>query len=559
MGKAPNYYNTLSPRARGDVMRTDMSSAYFAGDRLSQEMSAWHPNLGSADGDFLRDRNLMIARVRDMARNSGWISGAVSRAVDQAVGPDYRLAARPDYRALGLTSQWMRDWSRTVEAKWRSASNHPNHYMDALGQNSVAGIFNLAFRHFFLEGECIAAVRTIDRKGFKYKTAFQVIDPDRLSNPNGVNDNRKIKGGVERDDHGAPVAYYIRNGHPGDGAHMGNDHTWTRVPRFNKWGRYCLVHFFEGERADQSRGISRFIATLGKVKMLDKFERLELQAVAISALLMAYLESPMDTDFLEQFSEMAEDGKVSAYQEFRKEYHKAKDVTIDGARIPTLAPGETLHTIKSDRPNTAFAEFERAVLRNIASSIGTSYEQLAMDWTQTNYSSARAALLESWKYLMARRIAFNKGFADKLYLCWLEEAIMIGEVDLPDGAPAFHDMPAAYGACRWLGPGRGWVDPVKEAAASAMRIESGLSTQQQEAAEQGLDWEEVNEQLAMEAQQRHTLGLAPIGAGAFVPGSDDDPDAKDRDEKGQSNAAERLLRFEKWAASRGIDLDADAA
>lgn len=65
----------------------------------------------------------------------------------------------------------------------------------------------------------------------------------------------------------------------------------------------------------------------------------------------------------------------------------------------------------------------------------------------------------------------------------------------------------AYTRCKWIGPGRGWVDPVKEAQACQIRMDIGLSTLEAECAGQGLDWEEVLEQRAREKAKLTELGL----------------------------------------------------
>jgi hypothetical protein len=65
-------------------------------------------------------------------------------------------------------------------------------------------------------------------------------------------------------------------------------------------------------------------------------------------------------------------------------------------------------------------------------------------------------------------------------------------------APGFYQNKALWCRCKWIGPGRGWIDPVKEAKASKIRLEIGLSTLEDECATQGLDWEEVLEQRARE-------------------------------------------------------------
>ena len=125
------------------------------------------------------------------------------------------------------------------------------------------------------------------------------------------------------------------------------------------------------------------------------------------------------------------------------------------------------------------------------------------DFSKTNYSSARAALMEAWRFFMGRRQWLSTYWARPVYELWLEEAI---NKDLID-APGFYDNKALWTRCKWIGPGRGWIDPVKEAQASKIRMEIGLSTLEDECAIQGLDWEEVLEQRAREQTRIQELGL----------------------------------------------------
>ena len=77
-----------------------------------------------------------------------------------------------------------------------------------------------------------------------------------------------------------------------------------------------------------------------------------------------------------------------------------------------------------------------------------------------------------------------------------------GEIDAPD----FYENKRAYSRSRWIGPGRGWVDPVKEAQAARLRREGRLSSLEQECAEQGQDWEDILEQVALENAPRGRTG-----------------------------------------------------
>jgi len=72
------------------------------------------------------------------------------------------------------------------------------------------------------------------------------------------------------------------------------------------------------------------------------------------------------------------------------------------------------------------------VLRNIAAGLNIPYELLAMDFSRTNYSSARAALLEAWRYFQGRRRWLQDYWLTPIYELWLEEAVNAGVVAAPD-------------------------------------------------------------------------------------------------------------------------------
>jgi capsid protein len=117
-----------------------------------------------------------------------------------------------------------------------------------------------------------------------------------------------------------------------------------------------------------------------------------------------------------------------------------------------------------------------------------------------------------------------------------------GEIVLPAGAPDLWDAYAAYTTCAWIGPARGWVDPVKEVTASVMRMEAGISNLDQESSEAGNDWKDVAIQRAYEREFYASLGLPepslqimPETAAATAP--DADPDEADSEDAAEQDAA----------------------
>ena len=193
------------------------------------------------------------------------------------------------------------------------------------------------------------------------------------------------------------------------------------------------------------------------------------------------------------------------YLDSRSEVHLK-----DGLIVP-LAPGEKLNAVTPARPAQAFPAFTMAVLRHIATGLNIPYELLMKDFSQTNYSSARAAMLEAWRFFKSRRAWLAAHWARPVYELWMEEAVSKGYIEAPD----FYSKRYAWTRARWIGPGRGWIDPVKEATASKIRMEIGISTLEDECAEQGQDWGEVLEQRAREKARIEALGLTTEEVSTF--------------------------------------------
>ena len=127
--------------------RALQAAAFDAGDPVSQDLGGWHPFGYSADSAISYERDLIRARLHDLVRNDGWISGAVTSFVNAAVGPNFRLSSKPDWRALGITFDQALELGDTIETLWRSFCNDPRHYCDAARRTTMAGQFYLEFRH----------------------------------------------------------------------------------------------------------------------------------------------------------------------------------------------------------------------------------------------------------------------------------------------------------------------------------------------------------------------------------------------------------------------------
>lgn len=466
--------------------------------RTDPDLLAWLPRRVSPVTALpAADRDLLTGRIADLARNDGWASAGVSRVVDNIIGTGWGLNVALPRRRLGLSEQQAAELAGAIEEafdEWASDPAACDHGM----RESFGGLLALAYRHTCRDGEVLAVISYDARRG-DWGTSVETIHPARLAQPDFAPETAAFRQGIELGPAGEPVAYHVRVAHPGDGlAATLAGQRFARLPRTLN-GYRIVVHAFEPSEAGQIRGAPLLAPVVKKLRMLGRYDETELQAALLNASLSTFITSPFDHAALaEALSGGGQEG-LNAYLSDRLAYWKnAPPIHLPGAQVNFLYPGEQAQHSPPAHPNAVFEPFVRAGLRNVASAAGLTYEQLSADWGQVNYSSARAALLEVWRGFAARAARFASAFVQPIYVRWFEEAVARGRIVLPPDSPSFDAAKGAWTRARWRMPGRGWVDPLKEAQGAAMRIALGVSTLEREAAEQGLDWEENLRQKARE-------------------------------------------------------------
>lgn len=540
------------------------AGAYAGASATNRDVIAWNPSRGSAMADLIPDLPNLIYRNRDIYRNNGVAHAGVQTIIDNVVGTGIRLSARPNYLALGQTKEWAVQWAQNAQslyhAWWHSTACDA---ADTLtGDQLTAQVMFSKLNN----GASFTLPLWIPDRGDGYATKLQTVEVDRLSNPYGNPDIRTFHGGIEFGEYGEPIAAHIRKGHPGDTFNETDMRafTWERIPRRTSFGRLRWIHDFDSDRPGLTRGAPLMAAILPQFKNLDRYTQAELQAAVGNAMIFATLETTMTGDeILELFTK-----DPAGYYKARSE----QAVRMQSGSMLPLAPGDKMNSFLPTRPAAGFGAFIENIYRIIGVALDMPYELLMKDFSKTTYSSARAAMLEAWRSFNRRRDWLGTMWLDPIYGLFLEELVNDGRID----APGFYENRAAYLRCRWIGPGKGWVDPVKEAQAARERIAARVSTIEDECAEQGKDWEEVFEQLAREEEKRKELNLpdnnakttpalykdstlGPEGGDANDAPTDAPQDAPVSPDKRQGNAELAALRERFDALERGVLAAADVS
>jgi len=487
------------------------TGAHAGASWYNRDVAAWMPSRGSADADILPDLDTLVARSRDIDRNNGVAKGGIQTIIDNVIGTGLRLQPRPDYEALGQDKAWSNAWSRKVRSLfqqyWWTTACHAG---DSLTGDQLT---TQTLRSQLLNGDALTLPLWLDR-GDGFKTKLQTVEADRLSNPRFGMDSVTQRGGIALDTYGAPIAYSIRKTHPGDwllGGQAGTFAQWEVIPRRTSFGRLRVIHTCSG----QTRGKPLLSAVLAQFKNVDRYSNAELQAAVLNAMIAGIIETPMDQEsIVDLFNNDAD-----AYQRARKD----QAVKFEAGSLMTLFPGDKMQPFIPQRPAAAFGNFIENMFRIIAVGCDMPYELLLKDFSKTSYASARSSMLEAWRSFHRRRDWMGTMWMDPIYALFLEEVVNDGRIE----APGFYENRAAYQMCRWIGPGRGWIDPLKEANAMEARINSNVSTLEIECAEQGYDWEDILEQRATEIARMKELGIVEIVTGRATVVPQDAPGAVD--------------------------------
>jgi lambda family phage portal protein len=365
-----------------------------------------------------------------------------------------------------------------------------------------------------MTGEVLATAEWRRDNLRSFRTCIQMLDPDRLSNPYGEMDGPNLRGGVKRDFMGAPLGYHIRMAHPADYADA-NAFVWKYVPATKglaagnlAWDRPMVIHILEQFRPDQTRGIAAMVTALKEMKMTKNFRDITLQKAVTQAMYAATIESDLPSEAVHQMIG-GTDWATQYLAGIAQYVGSAKNIHMDGVKIPHLYPGTKLNFQTGASTEGVGEDFERSLLRYLAASLGVSYEQLSKDYSNTNYSSARAAMLETWRYMQGKKRMVADRFAGIVYRLWLEEALNSGQIELPAGAPSWYEgqNADAYSSCEWIGASRGQIDELKETQAAVLRIRNNLSTYEDEMARLGKDWRQALRQRKREQDMLTKFGL----------------------------------------------------
>lgn len=447
----------------------------------------------SGNDEIVKERKQAVINARKVDRNNPMIrAGITKRAVDM-VGKNLRLQSMPNIEMLGLTEEWALDFANQWENQFSIWGDDPRKLNDASRHSQFgAQMFEVCRNTYGADGEAALIIRydekRMKRYNGKFATFVEVIDPDRISNPDGKPDSELLRQGRQLDEWGAYVGLWVQRTHPSE---ANGKPKWDYVPRETKRGRPVGVHWFPKYRAGIQRAMPAILGALREVRMLDQFDNKQLEAAVKAAFFAVYVKTDKTTAEVLKSMQAPPTGNDPAsqlLQDMDTRFDVYDSLNLAGNAVQVFAPGDELAIAEGSPAEINADSFRYAWDRKFCATLGIGYARFSGDYSKTSFASIRAELIDAWRLITADRYEFCTSVPAQIALAHLEECIVRQKIILPANAPYFYDHMTEYVQHEMRGPGMGWVDPQKDVTGATLRVAAGFSTPQAEAASQGSDF-----------------------------------------------------------------------
>jgi lambda family phage portal protein len=448
---------------RGAIDALPQIGATYRGGIPTRLDTQWSPTLGfqGANAPLNRWRLTQLRdRARDLERNNTIACGMLDRATENVIGHGFRLQAQTDDGKF----------NKQVEALWSDWTERA----DIRGRRSWVQLQRLIYRSRLRDGDvgCAFVQRGQDVR-------LQPISGDLIDTQYGGYDAAtNTYDGIQFDKDGRAQAYNVISLAP-----LTGQRTATVVSAND------FVFLSRDKNLDQVRGEPCFAQVMPLFDQIDGY----IEAVVIAARVAA-----CQALLIKSGNSGKEIGKLGTAQNSQGQYQPIAG--MEPGMVRYLRPGEEVVAVNPTQPQQQFPDFVAMLLRFAGVSLGMPLELVLLDFSRTNYSSARAALLQAYRVFRSEQTYFTDHFLRRVYRWrvskWVKDGVLV-----PPAA-----IQSNYWKHSWIAPGWAWVDPTKEIEAALMEVDGGLNTLTNIAAQHGHDFYEL-----VQARKRELDTLAAAG------------------------------------------------
>lgn len=479
--------------------------------------------------NYALDYNSLRIRSWQSYLESDTAQTIIRRLTVWVIGKGLKLQSEPEKKVLEMEGIKINreEFSQEVEARfnlWRRTKS-----ADHRGMKSLDKISSLAFVNAKVGGDVLVVLRLTSDE----RVTVQLIDGAHIQSPvygtegfpQTLANGNQIKNGIEVDENGRHVAYWVRQGLLGTPKRIAARGEKTGM--LMAWIIYGLDF-----RLDSMRGMPLLTAVLETISKLERYKEATLGSAEEQAKVALQVVHNVNSTGTNPFGQNIltahdADAKATGFDSDGKEL--ATNLTVSTKKQAfNNPPGSEIKPLNPSTGQNVFKDFYSAYTDSTCATVGIPPNVAAMKY-DTSFSSARAALKDWENSLFVERDDWTKQFYQPIYDYWLYIQILRGKINAPGYLLAKkkgnQDVIDAYNSCRFVGVGVPHIDPLKEVKAEREKLGTAgahLPLTTQESATEALGGGEAignTLQFARELEEAESLEIPVTIAGA-EPGLD---------------------------------------
>ena len=445
----------------------------------------WGSYSSSSDSDLIVNRDILVQRSRDLFMSSPLPNGVLKDIAQNVSGGGLTLKSSINYEYLGISNEAAKKLEKKIEFEF-SLWSQRSYCCDVEATKSFDDMQTLVMLSVLLSGDVFVSMPIQKHKNSIYDLKLKIIEADRVMDPLEKDPKKNILGGIELDDLGRPVAYYLWNQLP-----YAQNFAKIQMPKSEKipvfgekTGRRNMLHLFTAERPEQRRGIPILSPVLEMFKQLTRYSEAEIMSAVVASSFSVFIKkiNPTQETFDSVTNNLSNKMGGTQNTEMPAQTGGYANYRIEPGMVMEMNPNESIEIANPTRPNTGYGDFVDSILKQVAVGLGLPQEYMLKNMT-SSYSASRAAIMLAWEMFTSRRKWLVREFCQPVYEEWLSEAVAKGRVNLPG---FFDDLAVKAAWCKsnWIGTNPIQIDPEKDAKAAKLRIDEFLSTREHEAISQ---------------------------------------------------------------------------
>jgi len=422
--------------------------SYEAATPSGRRFNSGAASFGSWGSETAAARDSIQRRARHFHENNPLAHSGVSAWVSAAVGAGITATSQhPDTETRKNADAVFRDWALRADAE---------------GRADFAGLQALAVKSERVDGEAI----------FLWQDdQLLAVPAEQLATSKTVDlgGGALIANGVEIDRDGRRVAYWIHPANPTDLFPTYAEP--VRIPAED------VLHVYRPTGPGAVRGVSALAPILLRLSELDATEGAIQMGAKVAALLSVILTNENDLS-----------GGVDPFEAGQSLEPGAMFKVPGGWKVNTTAPQQAQQ----------IGEYLQHMTRSIAAGLDVPEHLLTGDLRHANYSSLRAALVSFRQKV--EQYQFHTLVPQMLNPVWrrvMENAVLRGELEADQNLYRVE----------WIPPAPQWVDPLKDAEATALLLDRGLMSRRQAVAALGYSIDELDAEIAADRAREMQMQL----------------------------------------------------